>query len=64
MGLGLSLCRTVIEQHGGALDFDHLSSADGAGTQTVFRFTLPADSAERRPTTPQMEPRDVEPTTP
>ncbi|MBL8332769.1 MAG: PAS domain S-box protein [Rubrivivax sp.] len=38
MGLGLSLCRTVIEQHGGALDF-------GPGPQgrgTVFRFTLPA----------------------
>ena len=38
MGLGLSLCRTVIEQHGGALDF-------GAGAQqrgTEFRFTLPS----------------------
>jgi two-component system sensor histidine kinase DctS len=37
MGLGLSLCRTVIEQHGGALDF-------GPGPQhkgTEFRFTLP-----------------------
>ena len=39
MGLGLSLCRTVIEQHGGALDF----TADEAGG-TEFRFTLPADS--------------------
>jgi two-component system, LuxR family, sensor histidine kinase DctS len=36
MGLGLSLCRTVIEQHGGALDF-----ATGAGG-TTFRFTLRA----------------------
>ncbi len=36
MGLGLSLCRTVIEQHGGALDF----SAGTAGT--AFTFTLPA----------------------
>jgi two-component system sensor histidine kinase DctS len=36
MGLGLSLCRTVIEQHGGALDFE---AAAGGGT--VFRFTLP-----------------------
>ncbi len=36
MGLGLSLCRTVIEQHGGALDF----SSGSAGT--TFRFTLPA----------------------
>ncbi|GAB4035007.1 MAG: hypothetical protein Fur0014_00310 [Rubrivivax sp.] len=37
MGLGLSLCRTVIEQHGGALDF---GPAPG-GTGTEFRFTLP-----------------------
>jgi two-component system sensor histidine kinase DctS len=34
MGLGLSLCRTVIEQHGGTLDFD-----TGPGG-TTFRFTL------------------------
>ena len=36
MGLGLSLCRTVLEQHGGALDFD----TGPAGT--TFRFTLRA----------------------
>lgn len=36
MGLGLSLCRTVIEQHGGALDFDTGPSG------TRFRFTLRA----------------------
>jgi two-component system sensor histidine kinase DctS len=36
MGLGLSLCRTVIEQHGGALDYD----SGHAGT--TFRFTLRA----------------------
>jgi two-component system, LuxR family, sensor histidine kinase DctS len=36
MGLGLSLCRTVIEQHGGALDFQ----TGPAGT--TFRFTLRA----------------------
>lgn len=48
MGLGLSLCRTVIEQHGGALDFHHLG-APGAGGGTEFRFTLPADGAERIP---------------
>jgi len=36
MGLGLSLCRTVIEQHGGALDFS-------TGTNgSTFRFTLRA----------------------
>ena len=37
MGLGLSLCRTVIEQHGGYLDH-----APNTPTGTVFRFTLPA----------------------
>ena len=37
MGLGLSLCRTVVEQHGGALMF-----APHKPCGTVFRFTLPA----------------------
>jgi len=37
MGLGLSLCRTVIEQHGGALDF----GPGPLGVGTEFRFTLP-----------------------
>ena len=36
MGLGLSLCRTVIEQHGGALTFEPASPRG-----TMFRFTLP-----------------------
>jgi two-component system sensor histidine kinase DctS len=40
MGLGLSLCRTVVEQHGGALDFD--SPVPGTRTGTEFRFTLPS----------------------
>ena len=41
MGLGLSLCRTVIEQHGGALDF-----GPGPGKRgTEMRFTLPAPKA-------------------
>ncbi len=37
MGLGLSLCRTVVEQHGGALSFER---QDPRGT--IFEFTLPA----------------------
>jgi two-component system sensor histidine kinase DctS len=37
MGLGLSLCRTVVEQHGGTLVF-----VPNQPRGTVFRFTLPA----------------------
>ena len=39
MGLGLSLCRTVVEQHGGFLGFEAL-----APQGTIFRFTLPAQA--------------------
>jgi two-component system sensor histidine kinase DctS len=38
MGLGLSLCRTVVEQHGG-----FLGHAPNAPVGTVFFFTLPAE---------------------
>ncbi len=40
MGLGLSLCRTVVEQHGGHLAFD-----THAPQGTVFRFSLPDASS-------------------
>jgi two-component system sensor histidine kinase DctS len=36
MGIGLAMCRTVIEQHGGLLEFS--AGPDGRGTR--FRFTL------------------------
>ena len=41
MGLGLSLCRTVVEQHGGFLGH-HPNTPRG----TVFSFTLPQSSPE------------------
>ncbi|MGE4240254.1 MAG: ATP-binding protein [Ramlibacter sp.] len=37
MGLGLSLCRTVVEQHGGFLGYE-----PNVPQGTIFRFTLPA----------------------
>jgi two-component system sensor histidine kinase DctS len=40
MGLGLSLCRTVVEQHGGFLGFE-----PNRPQGTIFRFTLPVDNA-------------------
>lgn len=39
MGLGLSLCRTVVEQHGGHLEFEPFLP-----TGTLFRFTLPTQA--------------------
>ncbi|WP_422846644.1 two-component system sensor histidine kinase NtrB [Acidovorax sp. M2(2025)] len=42
MGLGLSMCRTVIEQHGGYLGF-----APHEPRGTVFTFTLPGAGEER-----------------
>ena len=45
MGLGLSLCRTVVEQHGG-----HLMFENNPPQGTVFRFTLPV--AETAPVAP------------
>lgn len=46
MGLGLSLCRTVVEQHGGFLEF-----VPNQPRGTVFRFTLPlaSDAGQRTP---------------
>jgi two-component system, LuxR family, sensor histidine kinase DctS len=41
MGLGLSLCRTVVEQHGGFLAFE-----PNRPQGTIFRFTLPAEPVE------------------
>jgi two-component system sensor histidine kinase DctS len=41
MGLGLSLCRTVVEQHGGLLSH-HANTTRG----TVFSFTLPQSGTE------------------
>jgi two-component system, LuxR family, sensor histidine kinase DctS len=48
MGLGLSLCRTVIEQHGGSLDFKARSLGTAGQPGAEFRFTLPSARSETR----------------
>jgi two-component system sensor kinase FixL len=39
MGIGLSLCRTIIESHGGSI-----AAAPNPEGGTIFRFTLPAET--------------------
>jgi len=41
MGLGLSICRTIIEAHGGKIWVD-----ERPGGGTIFRFTLPVPGRE------------------
>jgi two-component system sensor histidine kinase DctS len=61
MGLGLSLCRTVIEQHGGALDFVTVTPLSGSGATTEFRFTLPSDGTQRKAPSEPDEPSQAAP---
>jgi two-component system sensor histidine kinase DctS len=46
MGMGLNVCRTVIEQHAGRLWFEAHLPGEQSCPGTVFKFTLPAAAAE------------------
>ncbi|MEO8298412.1 MAG: ATP-binding protein [Burkholderiales bacterium] len=59
MGIGLAMCRTVVEQHGGALEYTSPAwppQAPVCGTE--FTFTLPAAVAPSAPAV-QAEPSDA-----
>jgi signal transduction histidine kinase len=43
MGLGLSVCRTILAAHGGTL-----STVNNADRGAAFHFTLPAESTSNR----------------
>jgi two-component system sensor histidine kinase TtrS len=44
LGIGLALCRSIIDEHGGRLTVD-----DTPGGGTLMRLSLPADAAEQAP---------------
>jgi len=48
MGLGLPICRMIVERHGG-----HLSALSDGKNGALFQFTLPIESADKTTAPPQ-----------
>ena len=55
-GVGLSICRAIVEAHGGELE-----ALDAEGGGTIFRFTLPLAEADERTIAPQLSPTRLQP---
>ena len=54
IGLGLAICRAIVEAHGGQIGADNRRDADGAVIGATFWFTLPANE------TPTIEAEPIE----
>jgi two-component system sensor histidine kinase DctS len=52
LGLGLTMCRTVVEQHGGRLEHINLTDAGGLVCGARFCFTLPLPTTTPHKETP------------
>jgi len=48
MGMGLSVCRRIVEAHDGTIEGEGGRSDDGPGTGASFRFRLPRDESALR----------------
>jgi two-component system sensor histidine kinase DctS len=64
MGLGLHLCRSVVERHGSILEFANRRDDRGRAVGTEFWFTLAADGAGTAAVRAQREDGEVAPASP
>ncbi len=60
IGLGLAICRAIVEAHGGKIGASNRVAADGTILGATFWFTFPAD--ETPPETPMLDVEHAEPT--
>ncbi|SPU92348.1 DUF4118 domain-containing protein [Burkholderia cenocepacia] len=56
IGLGLAICRAIVEAHGGKIGALNRTAPDGNVTGARFWFTLPVDTPPAAPAVPDDEP--------